>query len=166
MSDSKLGLLSQAFFLRQPDLLRYLARRVGSQDAQDLLQDTYVSVRRYATSKAIADPEAFLFKTAVNVAKNHRNRRATEQKYLDAGSVPENQAEAGPLQDEQLDAQRRLGLLAETIRGLPPRCREAFMLLRVEELPPEEVARRLGISRNMVQKHLQLALQRCHDALE
>jgi DNA-directed RNA polymerase specialized sigma24 family protein len=87
MSDSKFGLLSQAFFLRQPDLLRYLARRVGSQDAQDLLQETYLRVRRYATSRVIADPEAFLFKTAVNIARNHRSRRG----------IPENLAEALPL---------------------------------------------------------------------
>ena len=35
MSDSKFGVLAQAFFLRQPDLLRFLKRRVGSQDAPD-----------------------------------------------------------------------------------------------------------------------------------
>lgn len=166
MSDSKFGVLAQAFFLRQPDLLRFLKRRVGSQDAPDLLQETYVRVRRYAASEAISNPEAFLFKTASNIAKNHRSRLEMEQRYVDAGDVPENVPEGYPLQDDQFDGQRRVKRLEEAILSLPPRCREVFILLRIEELPAEEVARRLGISRNMVQKHLHLALQRCHDVLE
>jgi RNA polymerase sigma factor (sigma-70 family) len=166
MSENKLGHLSQAFFLRQPDLLKFLVRRVGSQDAQDLLQETYVRVRHYASSKTIANPQALLFKTAINIARNYRSRRATEQKYLEAGSLPEDLPEASPLQDERLDAQSRLELLNEAIRSLPPRCREVFIMLRIDEIPPDEVARRLGISRNMVQQHLRLALQRCHEALD
>jgi RNA polymerase sigma factor (sigma-70 family) len=165
MSDSKFGVLAHAFFLRQPDLLRFLKRKVGSQDAPDLLQETYVRVRRYAASEAISNPEAFLFKTASNIAKNHRSRLETEQKYVEAGDVPENVPEAYPLQDDQFDGQRRMRRLEEAILSLPPRCREVFILLRIEELPAEEVARRLGISRNMVQKHLHLALRRCHDML-
>ncbi|HEY8063752.1 MAG TPA: RNA polymerase sigma factor [Methylosinus sp.] len=166
MSDSKFGVLAQAFFLRQPDLLKFLKRRVGAQDAPDLLQETYVRVRRYAASEAISNPEAFLFTTASNIAKNHRSRLETEQKYLNADGIPEDVPEARPLPDDQLDGRRRMRRLEVAIQGLPPRCREVFILLRIEELPAEEVARRLGISRNMVQKHLQLALQRCHDVLE
>jgi RNA polymerase sigma factor (sigma-70 family) len=166
MSDSKLSLLGQAFLSRRPELLKFLVRRVGSQDAPDLLQETYLRVRRHAGSNAIADPYALLFKTAINLAKNHRSRRATEQKYLEFGDLPEDLPESYPLQDQQVDAQRRLQLLNEAIRRLPPRCREVFTMLRIDDLPPDEVARRLGISRNMVQQHLHLALRRCHEALE
>ena len=62
---------------------------------------------------------------------------------MDAGDVPENLPEAYPLQDDQLDGQRRMRRLEEAILSLPPRCREVFILLRIEELPAEEVARRL-----------------------
>lgn len=40
------------------------------------------------------------------------------------------------------------------------------MLRRFEDLPQDEIARRLGISRNMVEKHLRLALDRRRAALE
>lgn len=166
MSDSKLSLLNQAFARRRPDLLKLLVRRVGSQDAPDLLQETYLRVLHHAGSKTITEPYALLFRTAINLAKNHRSRRATEQKYLQFGDMPEDSPESRPLQDDQVDGQRRLQLLNEAIQRLPPRCRQVFTMLRLDELPPDEVARRLGISRNMVQQHLHLALKRCHEALD
>jgi len=166
MSNNKLSWISQAFVQSRPDLLKCLVHRVGSQDAQDLLQETYLRVRRHAVSNAITDPYALLFKTAINLAKNYRRRRETERKYFEFGGIPEDLPEVRPLQDDQVDAQRRLQLLNETIRRLPPRCRQVFIMLRLEEVPPEEVARRLGISRNMVQQHLHLALKRCHEALD
>ncbi|WP_026605597.1 RNA polymerase sigma factor [Methylocapsa acidiphila] len=166
MSNIKFSLLSQAFARRHSDLLRFLVRRVGSQDAPDLLQETYLRVLRHAGSKSITEPQALLFTTAVNLAKNHRSRRATEQKYLEFGELPQDLPESRPLQDDQVDARRRLRLLDEAIQALPPRCRQVFTMLRLDELPPEEVARQLGISRNMVQQHLQLALKRCHEALD
>jgi DNA-directed RNA polymerase specialized sigma24 family protein len=65
------------------DLLRFLARGVGFQDAADLLQETYLRVLRHAERETISDPEALLHVTAINLAKDHLRRRKTEQKYLD-----------------------------------------------------------------------------------
>ena len=44
------------------------------------------------------------------------------------------------------------------IDGLPPRCREVFVLCRFEELSHAEIARRLDISRNTVVSHMMSAL--------
>ena len=45
------------------DLLRFLTRRVGFQDAPDLLQETYLRVLRHAERETIDDPGAFLHAT-------------------------------------------------------------------------------------------------------
>ena len=44
--------------------------------------------------------------------------------------------------------------MVATIDALPPRCREAFILNRFEGLSHQEVADRMGISRNMVAQHV------------
>ena len=50
--------------------------------------------------------------------------------------------------------------------ALPPRCREVFVLYMNDGLDLGEIAARLGMSRNMAQKHMRLALARCWAALE
>jgi hypothetical protein len=43
------------------DLLLFLTRRVGYQDAPDLLQETYLLVLRHAASETITEPDALLY---------------------------------------------------------------------------------------------------------
>lgn len=52
------------------------------------------------------------------------------------------------------------------MQQLPPRCRQVFIMRRFGGLHQEEIARRLGISRNMVEKHMRLALERLRAALD
>jgi RNA polymerase sigma factor (sigma-70 family) len=57
-------------------------------------------------------------------------------------------------------------LLYAAIEALPPKCRQVFIMRRFHDLSQDEIARRLGVSRNMVEKHLRLALERCRAALD
>jgi RNA polymerase sigma factor (sigma-70 family) len=158
-------ILSQLFMRHGHDLLQFLARRVGAQDAPDLLQETFLRLLR-RTGEPILEPSGFLRITAVNLARDHRRRRKTELKYLEFGDFPENLPASYPLPEEKIDAERRLRRLHEAIKQLPPRCRQVFIMRRFEELPQKEIAKRLGISRNMVQQHLRLVLKRCRAAVE
>lgn len=147
-------------------LLRFLARRVGAQDAADVLQEAYVRMLHHIRSHTIADPEAFLYSAAVNLAKDYVRRRATERKYVDFERDPEVVPGQAALPDECMEAEERLKLLLQAMEHLPPRCRQVFIMRRFEDLHQEEIARRLGISRNMVEKHMRLALERLRAALD
>lgn len=166
MSYKKPAPPGQLFLRHSHDLLRFLARRAGFQDAPDLLQEAYLRLLRHAERETIADPEAFLHATAINLVKDHLRRRKTEQKYLDferdAEGVPAHAASP----DARMEAEARLKLLLQAMDQLPPRCRQVFVMRRFEDLHQSEIARRLGISRNMVEKHLRLALDRLKSALD
>ena len=57
--------------------------------------------------------------------------------------------------------QQRLQRLAEALRELPERQREAFVLSRFDGLTQDEIAARMDISRRMVVKHLARAIAYC-----
>lgn len=56
------------------------------------------------------------------------------------------------------ELQQRLAAMQKLIDGLPPRCRDVFWLCRVEGYTQPEIAQRLGISLNMVERHMIRAL--------
>lgn len=68
--------------------------------------------------------------------------------------------------ERQVVNQDLLERVAAAIDALPPRCREAFVLNRIHGLPHDEVARALGISRSMVEKHVMRGLHACRALLE
>jgi RNA polymerase sigma-70 factor (ECF subfamily) len=165
MSDSKFSSLRELFAQSQRDLLRLVTRRVGPDHAPDLVQEAFLRVLDRNTTQEIADPPAYLRRTAVNLAMDFSRRRRLETKFFvsDAGEHDAPSLDAGA--DQLLDADRRSKLLAEAIEALPPKCREVFVLRMHQDVPQDEIARRLGISRNMVDRHLRIAIQRCRKAL-
>ena len=63
-------------------------------------------------------------------------------------------------------ARERICILIEAVNELPPRCREVFLLSRFDDLSNGQIAERLGISRNMVEKHVIKAMVHCRRRLD
>jgi len=166
MFDKKQRFVSEIFERNKRTLLGYLTRKVGRDNAPDLLQETFVRFIHHSQFAAVADPPPFLQQIAINLAQDFARRRKTEAKYFDFGDLPEDvpSSEAPPSAHIEADEQWRL--LRAAVETLPPRCREVFVLYMFEGLPFNTIAKRLGISANMAQKHMRLALQRCFAALD
>ncbi len=160
------------------ELLGFLANKVGDRHAAaDLVQESYARVlAMHRGGESIADPRALLYRVARNlVIDQHRRDRTrgetTAVHHQDAPDDPMD-AHAAPLAWEPeavaMSAQGVDAMLA-TIEGLPPRCREAFVLHKFDGLSHAEVAARMGISRKMVEQHVKNALiacRRCRNRLE
>ncbi len=147
-------------------MLGYLTRKVGRDHAPDLLQETFLRFIQHSRCEAVAEPPPFLQQIAVNLARDFARRRKTEARYLEFGDLPEDAPSCEALPGAQLEAEEQWRLLCAAIETLPPRCRKVFALYMDEGLPLAEVAKRMGISTNMAQKHMRLALQRCYAALD
>ncbi|CAN2533062.1 RNA+polymerase+sigma-E+factor [Methylocapsa aurea] len=164
LPDGKFTSLRDLFARTQRELTRLLARRVGPDHAPDIVQEAFLRVMHRNMTEEIADPPAYLRRTAVNLAMDFSRRRRLETKIFvadaDACDTPSEEATA----EQRLDADQRARLLAEAIETLPPKCREVFVLRMHEDVPQDEIARRLGISRNMVDRHLRIAIRRCRNA--
>lgn len=160
MSDS--GLRS-VFLENRPMLLRLLVARLGNRDdAEDALQDMWLRVEQLA-DRPIAQPSAFLYRVAANLATDRRiaNQRgaARDTAWLDA------QPEADELPDAEraLIARDRLSAVEAAIADMPERMRTALRMFRVEERPQREIAETIGISLSGVEKLLQRAYRQIID---
>lgn len=166
MFDNKPRLIRELFERNKRGLLDYLTRKVGREAAPDLLQDAFVRVLRHDKIDTIVDPGAFLHTTALNLTRDFSRRRETEAKYLVPGAFDDDHPARDAPPDEQLDAKQKARCLLAAVEALPPKCRQVFIMRRFEDLSQDEISDRLGISRNMVEKHLRLALERCRAALD
>ena len=132
-----------------PALRRYFARRANAADVDDLVQDVFLLMQSRGATSEIENVEGYLFRTAANVL-GQRRRRATwawgRQDEVDdvSGPADELSPERILIGKEDLDA------LVEALEGLPARSALAFMLFRLERLPQEDIARRMGISARAV----------------
>jgi RNA polymerase sigma factor (sigma-70 family) len=123
-------------------------------DIEDLLQDIYVRVYEAALKQIPESTKPFVFTTARNLLIN----RVRRERIIPIEAVAEwetlNVAKDEPGADRVLMARDELARLQVTLDRLPPRCREAILLRRVEGLSRREIAARMGISEYTVAEYL------------
>lgn len=160
------GTFSAVYRSVHAELMRFLGKRLESQaDAADLAQDAFAQWLGWRDRAGVEQPRAFLFHIARNLLRDHWRRQQRQGVSEPLESIEgESQAQAGPL--ERLDQQQRLLHLSRALQDLPPRRREALILHRFEGLSQSEVAKRMGISLSMVEKHIAAALLHCKRELE
>lgn len=165
MSSDKRKTIRDLYAQHRRALLAFLSRKVGREAAPDLVQETFVRALRYEKLDEIADMRAFLRATAANLSRDHARRRETEGRHMAPGESGDDHASDAAAPDILFDASEKTALLLAAVNALPPKCRQVFIMRRFEDLSQQEIAERLGISRNMVEKHLRLALERCRAAI-
>jgi RNA polymerase sigma-70 factor (ECF subfamily) len=147
-------------------LVRYLTRNwPDRQDVFDLRQDTYVRVYEAVRKSRPQAPKSFLFSTARNLIID----RIRRQRIVSIDAVGDSDALNVLVEDispeQRTSAHQELRRLAHAIDLLPPKCRETVWMRRVDDLPPKEIATRLGISLKTVEKHITKGMKRLADAV-
>lgn len=103
-----------------------------------------------------------LFATAANLATDvHRRERRWAKRFVPADDAVGSVASDRPGPDATAHAQARVERLAAALDGLPRRCRDAFLMNRLDGLSHREIAARLGVSSKTVQRHIERALCHC-----
>lgn len=136
-------------------LMRYLVRIWPNRgEVHDLRQEIYVRVFEAAARDRPYSPKSFLFATARNLIAD-RVRRERVVSIEARGDLEFLNVLVDQISPEQRTcARQELGHLARVFDQLPPRCREVMWMRKVEELPQREVAKRLGINENAVEKQV------------
>jgi len=145
-------------------LRAYLGRSLAARDdVDDVVQDTYVKLWRTGMSGLVRSPKAFLFTVARNVALDLRRRRAVSAAQPITETAPLHVLEDSPGVVDLVSRRQELALLAEAIHALPERCRQVFLLRKIQGLSQREIAARLGITENTVETLVAKGARRCAD---
>ena len=150
----------------EPELRAFLRRHFPTvQDIDDLVQEAYVRLIRARHAGAIAEPRAYLFRTARNLACDlFRRRQPVSIEALEETqrlSVVEEKADAA----ETASHAQEIELLIEAIHALPTRCREILTLRKLHGLSYRDIATRLGVAESTVNAQLAIGLVRCRQYL-
>jgi RNA polymerase sigma-70 factor (ECF subfamily) len=158
--------LLQTYLLRREALKRFLIARTGSEsEAEDLVQEIYFRLDREPIEGLVHNPAAYLYKMALNLARDHRRERQramgrdglwAESRRVMLGSEAIDDL---PAADTAYEAKQRLSRVLAALDELSPQCRRVFVMHKFEGLSHPEISAQVGISRSTVEKHMGTALR-------
>ena len=157
--------LLRAFLENHPDLVRFLSRRLRCLfTARDLAQEVYLRLARAGGEDTVENPRALLFRIAANLATDYVRVQGRRAELLQEANALlwDQEDEISP--ERQILARDELVRIGAALASLPERTRRVFYLNRFEGVTQSEIARRLGISRTSVEKHMRRAWARVADA--
>jgi len=139
----------------EPVLRAWLNRRLASDlEADDVIQEAYTILASKKSVDDIHNPKAYLFQTAYSLLVRHvqRSQIVSIRAVADLERLDLAAEVATP--EQVLIDRDELHRLAEFIADMPGKTQEAFVLRRVHGLSQREIAERMGVSENTVEKHI------------
>lgn len=154
----------KSFLSNERALKKYLSRFFRRpQDVDDVAQETFLKAFAAEVKMEIRSPKAFLFRVAKNTALHEIEKKSNNVTDYIEDSVP-----SAVIHDErsvgaeaELDSKRKLIIFSKAVASLPPKCREVFLMRKVEGLQIKDIARKLNISVSGVEKHVVTGLMKC-----
>lgn len=137
-------------------LVQFLCRRNSVEDAEEIAQESIVSLLGYREKGQVSDWRPLLYRIAINHSIKRARREAPHRGGH--GIDTEYVADDAPMPDEEAEQAQRAERLQAAILGLPPKCRRVYLLRHGYGLTHAQIAGRCGISAKTVEKHLATAV--------
>jgi len=147
-------------FLRENNnaLVSYVYSWVRSRpDALDIVQEAYCRIFRLGDLQQVNHLRGYLFKTAKNIATDWVRQRIVREAYVQDEPLRGNREAASP--EEIWLAREELEALEKNVEDLPPKCRYALIMVRLEGASYEEVAEKLGIKTHSARRLVERAME-------
>jgi RNA polymerase sigma factor (sigma-70 family) len=134
-------------------------------DVDDVVQESYLRIWKARARHPIDSAKAFLFSVARNLALDtiRRGRHSPIDGVTDLAALF--------VLDDRPDAaaaaarQQEIEMLVDAIDALPARCREIFILRKLQGVSQKDIAARLGLSEQTVQVQAARGLRRIAEEL-
>jgi RNA polymerase sigma factor (sigma-70 family) len=132
----------------------WLIRAFGAgagMDVDDVIQEAYCRLSMLTDIGHIASSRAYFFQTARNIVLEQMRRarivRLEAMTELQHASIIDDE----PSPERIAGGRRELARVMDLIASLPDRCRTVIELRKIHGLSQREIARRLGVSENVVE---------------
>ena len=135
--------------------------RIENED--DVIQEAYAKMFAHGGFEQITSGRAWFFAVARNIVLKQMRRdrivRIDAVAEIDALGIVDYE----PSAERTLSGRQELARVQRLIEALPERCRLIFLMRKIDGLPQREIAARLRVSENIVEKEaakgLRLVLQ-------
>jgi RNA polymerase sigma-70 factor (ECF subfamily) len=146
-------------------------------DALDVVQDAMLKLARNYASRPSGEWRPLFYRILENGIRDLQRRRSVRKRFMtwlpgakedpdnEAQDPLENVADAAPEIPEVLMQGQAMEQLEASLRNLPARQREAFMLRNFEGLDVAETATAMGCSEGSVKTHYSRAVHTLRDQL-
>ncbi|MET3663609.1 sigma-70 family RNA polymerase sigma factor [Caulobacter sp. 1776] len=139
----------------EPVLLAAARKLVDDADtAGDLVQEAFMRVLASEGWARIEAPQPYMLRMMRNLAierlRRARVARFDQLSQLEGFEVPDDAPDAYRV----VVGRQQMAALNAALKRLPERCRRVFVMRRIEDRSPGEIARRLGVSVSTLEKRL------------
>jgi RNA polymerase sigma factor (sigma-70 family) len=144
----------------EPQLRGWIARN-GSKfiEADDLIQQAYARLATLASVSEIEQPKAYLYKVVKSLLRDkYRHEKIVSiESVADIAELSPHDETGSP--ERILSGHQDLERLFRAINALPALAKAVFVLKKFDELSQRDIAARLHISENVVEKRMSQAVR-------
>lgn len=149
------------------DLVEHVRRQFsGRSFARDVVHDLCLQLMERPGRTTARQPLAMLRRASLYRAIDRQRAETRHSSFV-------SEAEAHFADDvhttspqEHLLWRQQFDLVRQAIDALPPRCQQVFLLHRLHDMTQADIAEALGISRNMVARHIMRAMATLRPVLD
>jgi RNA polymerase sigma-70 factor (ECF subfamily) len=142
------------YHAHQRPLTAYVRRRVRREDADDIVQETFLHFWRHGDVSGLAHPRSYLYRVAANLIVDlYRRRRRGDQNIVDDVDV-EAMSSTAPDHRRVADSMMQVSLVQVHLGDLPPRCRTVYLMHQLDGWTYQEIADRLKVSLRTVNREM------------
>lgn len=149
--------LQAAFEANRERLLRYLRAHGAGDAAEDLLQELWLKALA-AMAGPVGAPTSYLFRIATNLMIDRRRAESQRERRDEAWAAVTDRLAGSPANDpgpeREIDGRRRLELVEQELKNLPPRALSIFREHRLEGRTQREIAADRGLSASTIESDL------------
>lgn len=147
----------------EADVRGWLRASLRIDNSDDVIQEAYARMFAHGGFDAVVSGRAWFFAVARNIVLKQMRRdrivRIDAVAEIDALGIVDYE----PSAERAVSGRQELARVQRLIEALPERCRLIFTMRKIDGLPQKEIAARLRVSENIVEKEaakgLRLVLQ-------
>jgi RNA polymerase sigma factor (sigma-70 family) len=161
VEQSERDFIAELFVMYHTSVRRFLSKRVTSEEAAELTQETYYRLLRQGPAlRRGSTARALLFRTATNLARDHHRRKLSHRtdQHIQIDVLEIATDHPGP--DEMLVREQALSAIESTIAQLPADTRTVLKLRLSQELSYLRIAETMNLSTRTVARKMADALER------
>jgi RNA polymerase sigma-70 factor, ECF subfamily len=143
------------------NLARWLTR--NDQDAQDVVQESYLRAFRFFDGYRGGDGKAWLLAVVRNTCRTWQRRQGREGGAVPFDEIMHSGDGLVPDQEQGMADREKVGILRTCIELLPIDFREVLVMRELEEMSYQEIAEAMGLALGTVMSRLSRARKRLEE---